>query len=706
MRFCKGDGPAVELECGQQRGGYFYCAGCAIHANRIHELDHAFRCPSITLEERQQSILRGPISRKYSLALRPNPCDNLTKAELEQEIRGRKLTVGTSTTKSAMQKALVSDLRGKKRVPALLYCSPESSLENLNIEDYEVLPCEPMHDMAGHIGNILQELPHHLPPEQAQLLRESTKLATEGKDKKRACDQRCSIIVASSQMRQKASLKVQQLLNTLVEMQGILYASEDERCPQSVLRYHNQSFLHAILCFEVMGYQPSTMTCRKLYGKYFHGLINHAPSQLRIVSGTSVNAEDEERLFSSINGITKSTSSKHPGHIIGNVLIRLQAEEELREVNEGCRSSEQENKIKRMANSLPEFPDTLIPAYILQKYPREWQAHLERISDFLSYSGPERSWWEYDGENIVFHDSGTDHPDTRPEGPLLHHFRSSSIRKEETYLESCWSKCLEEEICLPSHYLFLPDQSTGGARKVATGFLHPAMPASVDYNSAVINPEFTEGVDDIEDESSTEVQVIDMSEISEDEDPSGNGKHNADEEMIIDPFSAEACPPEQEALLEQDNGREAVSTDLHQVGDLSSRDQQPVRSVSVPAMSASVPAVSASAIVTRLGQAVADVLGPTDNVQRLDNLRRRAKSTHSKYDYELYMNCLASVQTEVLHQKSVLEKSLKEWEQAYFINNNFRSPTIDDLRNDDHSSKLLRKIKSVKYLLKLWNITL
>ena len=73
------------------------------------------------------------------------------------------------------------------------------------------------------------------------------------------------------------------------------------------------------------------------------------------------------------------TSSKHAGHIIGNVLIRLQVEEELRLVNEGYYSCQQESKI-RFSNSLPEFPDTLIPAYILEKYPREW---LERISDFL-----------------------------------------------------------------------------------------------------------------------------------------------------------------------------------------------------------------------------------------------------------------------------------------------------------------------------------
>ena len=130
MRFCKVDGPAVELECGQQWGGYFYCAGCVIHANRIYELYHTFRCRSVTLEERKQYVLHGSISRKYSLALHPNPCSNLSKAELEQETRGRYLTV-TNNLKSTLQQALSSDLRGEQRVPALLFSSSESSLESL-----------------------------------------------------------------------------------------------------------------------------------------------------------------------------------------------------------------------------------------------------------------------------------------------------------------------------------------------------------------------------------------------------------------------------------------------------------------------------------------------------------------------------------------------------------------------------------------------
>ena len=78
MRFCIGDGPAVELESGQQRGGHYFCAaGCGVHADRIYELDHTFRCRVANYEERRNTVLKGPIGRRLSFALHPRPLQNL-----------------------------------------------------------------------------------------------------------------------------------------------------------------------------------------------------------------------------------------------------------------------------------------------------------------------------------------------------------------------------------------------------------------------------------------------------------------------------------------------------------------------------------------------------------------------------------------------------------------------------------------------------
>ena len=100
------------------------------------------------------------------------------------------------------------------------------------------------------------------------------------------------------------------------------------------------------------------------------------------------------------------------------------------------------------------------------------------------------------------------------------------------------------------------------------------------------------------------------------------------------------------------------------------------------------------------------MLGPIEDVNRFDCLRRKAKSSHSKYDYEQYMNCLASMKTKVLPQKSVMERGFKEWEQAFFVKNNFKSPTLEDMKADENSSKFLTRNKSANTLLNVWGIRL
>ena len=46
------------------------------------------------------------------------------------------------------------------------------------------------------------------------------------------------------------------------------------------------------------------LTLRKLFGVYFHDLTAHAGLSLRIVTGQNANAEEEERIFHHIKGIT------------------------------------------------------------------------------------------------------------------------------------------------------------------------------------------------------------------------------------------------------------------------------------------------------------------------------------------------------------------------------------------------------------------
>ena len=69
----------------------------------------------------------------------------------------------------------------------------------------------------------------------------------------------------------------------------------------------------------------------------------------------------------------------------------------------------------------------------------EYQAHLERISDY--FLPGEGIWWYEDKDtgNFVFHD-GDGEPEFRPEGPQLKSFET------ETFKSSDWQQCLENNM--------------------------------------------------------------------------------------------------------------------------------------------------------------------------------------------------------------------------------------------------------------------
>ncbi len=53
-----------------------------------------------------------------------------------------------------------NELLGVQRVPSLLVTKPEQPLTELNLDTYTILDCEPLHDLKGHLTNVLEELPN------------------------------------------------------------------------------------------------------------------------------------------------------------------------------------------------------------------------------------------------------------------------------------------------------------------------------------------------------------------------------------------------------------------------------------------------------------------------------------------------------------------------------------------------------------------
>lgn len=145
--------------------------------------------------------------------------------------------------------------------------------------------------------------------------------------------------------------KAQTLLDTLRELSRILYARPEERCTRGILRVHNQTFLHAIVCEEVIG-KPQILSEKTFYWWYLHSLVVHAPIQHRIICCRSTNTEQQESHFNTLLSISTSTSSRRPGEITPGI-IRMQAEVKA-ENNQRDTLTEQQSRLSTLLASSTE----------------------------------------------------------------------------------------------------------------------------------------------------------------------------------------------------------------------------------------------------------------------------------------------------------------------------------------------------------------
>ena len=334
-RFFHGDHPSQEVESGEQIGGGFGCCGCT--GASASYIDHvgSLRAPHITLEERRRKVLEGPAGKERRNC-GVHPFKNMNKEELIRECKGRHLSVD-GLLKPALESNLKEVLRGIQRVPALCFPQQECSLQELSLGNYEVLPVEPLHDLKEHINNIFKELPKHLNDEEKVLFDETMEAVLSTKEKLRGSDYRLCCVVLALNLGKHCRLTIKRLLHTLAELCEMLYAPAEKRTPRFILRLLNVTFRHVIAVCKVFKIPP-VLTYRKLFGIYYHSITCHAPLTSRIISLSSVDTEEEEREFSTINSISKSTSNGHPEHIIPNSIIRVQAEKSFRS-NKSARST-------------------------------------------------------------------------------------------------------------------------------------------------------------------------------------------------------------------------------------------------------------------------------------------------------------------------------------------------------------------------------
>ena len=312
-----------------------------------------------------------------------NPSEKISKPELIGDLHERGVKFTVNEKKKPLKEKYQNELCGIHHIPAIVFNACQPDLSKVGLKSYEILPVEPLHTIAGHIKNLYKELPSHLKKEDKEVFEDVIEASFSGKEAKKGADYRKSLVNVTLYLMEKdLDKKYSDILVQLCEIQEIVYAEALQRTAKSILRLHNLTFLHALSLIDAI-VTTKKLTERKLFGQYFHALIDHAPQQFRIIDLTASNAEDEERAFNFLKEVSKRTSNRHPENVLMNAFIRLQVRDDWND-NIGALKKTRRNEISRNGDKLKEKRcNTVFGFELIERYPEAWQAHLERIPDYL-----------------------------------------------------------------------------------------------------------------------------------------------------------------------------------------------------------------------------------------------------------------------------------------------------------------------------------
>ena len=435
LHFFVGDHKAIAFEQGAQCGGNFPCGTCGIHVSKFTDQTLALHRRVRSLQDIQNLATSARFGKRLNIV---RPFENLTMGEIQTELHLRGC-IDVDMPKAQLVAKLKSILEGVQRVP------------QSNLQRYSILPCEPLHDLKGHLNNLLPNVPTLLTGELKTNVHDLIQKCVYWKDSGHTgADMRVGLLRVYSMLinavesgRLSSNSNVLDLIQTAVTISHILYSPPSERTSRNVLRLYNMCWLHHELCLSLF---PSLIGT-KFFGLYYYSLLIHGPVQYEIVCLRSINTEANERMFNSVKVVADQCTNRHPDNVVTKVLSHVQSKQIENSLigSEGSLQN-QDNRVSKESNFLPCYKGTVIPDNYIESHKSSFPAHLERISNFL-IPGPS-VWWEKGNGTVVFRDGDKDLC-FREQGPSLRHFRSSCLTDVQHTAAEVWNELLKVDIALP-----------------------------------------------------------------------------------------------------------------------------------------------------------------------------------------------------------------------------------------------------------------
>ena len=154
-----------------------------------------------------------------------------------------------------------------------------------------------LHDIKGHVINLINEMPTVLPPGETRSKCIHLIDSCLAKEKKSGADLRRVAIQLYLLLKDlDCSSRVLFLLQSIIKIGGIAYSRDDKRCQRQLLQLYNMCWIHMELCRDLLS-QPEKISKTKMFGHYVHA------TQYELACLSSLNTEREERLFGQARAI-------------------------------------------------------------------------------------------------------------------------------------------------------------------------------------------------------------------------------------------------------------------------------------------------------------------------------------------------------------------------------------------------------------------
>ena len=491
------------------------------------------------------------------------------------------------------------------------------------------------------------------------------------------------------------------ILQSLAEIQEILYLPDNKRTTSTVLRLINITFIHAMLIKIFFNNKLLSMTNRKLFEVYYHSLIRHAPEQYRIIPGRTCNTEKEEATFSYIKKDTNNASNHHSDNVISNAFIRYQAHNFL--TNNDVYNKESNNN-KLYKNIIINLNNNIISFTWIKEYPWEYQYLLERQADYLVEGN---IWWEETESGVEFKDRNKSNDSKL----YVHHFRSSTIKEEVNHVKQCWKICLQNKHDIIPAYKIKVYDATDTTYEIITlktlnhfQKVHISMTDNNSLNEYMPNDNTTsnESTDNIT--LSPSSQPVDLQNVS---DIPKNTIHNVmehtDENLQMTSNKKKSpimvsTPIRKKSIHHTKESHNQISSCTLTTPDQSVVLAPPKENLIISLKPKKIEVDNRTPQLSKSLNMLLKIFGEEDVVYAFDKARKFLKKKSTSQTKTTYQGIVAQLEVKISIKSDELHKQLKTVEKDNVMKNSHVSalPLVEDQTNYDILLKKLQYIKVIQ----------